>query len=425
MTFQAQRNLLAAVTEEPDWFTAHREQAATDFERLALPIIERVKFHRWQLFDDTWYTDSPRDPKGFGVLPQLNQDEPFLIQYGTHTTFAQLPQALIDQGVVLMDLFEALHTYPELVRRYFMTQAVKCDEDKLTAFHAMAVNSGVFVYIPKNVVVEQPLQTLLIQDSSVSEAFVKHVLLVADCNSSVQYVEKIETLGKQRNTANIVVEVIAEDGAQVKYAAMDRLGGATDAYINRRGHLKKDAHIDWAIGVLNDGNVIADFDSDLVGKGSHSNIKVVAVSTGRQVQGIDTRVTNFAPYSIGHILQHGVILDRATLTFNGIGHIIRGANGSDAQQESRVLMLSDQARGDANPILLIDEHDVTAGHAASVGQVDAEQMFYLTSRGIPQRDAERLVIRGFLGSVIAAIPVAAVREELIAVIDGKLAMMDD
>ena len=88
-------------------------------------------------------------------------------------------------------------------------------------------------------------------------------------------------------------------------------------------------------------------------------------------------------------------------------------------------MLSDQARGDANPILLIDEHDVTAGHAASVGQVDAEQMFYLTSRGIPQRDAERLVIRGFLGSVIAAIPVAAVREELIAVIDGKLAMMDD
>lgn len=109
-------------------------------------------------------------------------------------------------------------------------------------------------------------------------------------------------------------------------------------YINRRGHLLKDSSIEWAIGVMNDGNVISDFDSDLIGEGSHSEIKVVAVSTGRQVQGIDTRVTNYGKHSIGHILQHGVIMDRSTLTFNGIGHIIKGAKGADAQQESRVLM---------------------------------------------------------------------------------------
>ena len=108
------------------------------------------------------------------------------------------------------------------------------------------------------------------------------------------------------------------------------------------------------------------------------------------------------------------------MTFNGIGHIIRGAKGADAQQESRVLMLSDKARSDANPILLIDENDVTAGHAASIGQVDPEDMYYLMSRGIDKDTAERLVVRGFLGAVIGEIPVKEVRQEMIAVIESKL-----
>ena len=135
---------------------------------------------------------------------------------------------------------------------------------------------------------------------------------------------------------------------------------------------------------------------------------------------MDTRVTNYGCHTVGHILQHGVILERGTLTFNGVGHIVKGAKGADAQQESRVLMLSDKARSDANPILLIDENDVTAGHAASIGQVDPEDMYYLMSRGIDKETAERLVIRGFLGTVITEIPVKEVRDEMIAVLDSKL-----
>lgn len=192
------------------------------------------------------------------------------------------------------------------------------------------------------------------------------------------------------------------------------------AYLSRRARHASDATVDWALGVMNEGNVVADFDSDLIGNGSHANLKVVAASSGKQVQGIDTRVTNYGRHSVGHILQHGVILERGTLTFNGIGHIVKGAKGADAQQESRVLMLSDNARSDANPILLIDENEVTAGHAASIGQVDPEDMYYLMSRGIDRQTAERLVIRGFLGTVITEIPVKEVRDEMIQVLDSKL-----
>lgn len=411
--------VFSQLKQEPEWALAQRLEAAQQLETLQLPVIERVKFHRWPLFETTLETQQERDDKGYGVLTNLDHDEPMIIQYGTQTIFEQLPQELVEQGVILTDLFTAMSDYPELVQQYLGT-AVASDEDKFTAFNRAYMNSGVFLYVPKNVAIKQPIQAILLQDSSVTELFAKRIVIVADTNSEVTYVEKLQTFGTLANSGNIVVEVITKDGAKVKYAAMDRLGEKTTAYINRRGKLAKDSEIDWAIGALNDGNVVADFDSNLVGTGSQSHIKVVAISTGKQIQGIDTRVTNYARHSVGHILQHGVIMDKATLTFNGIGHIIKGAKGADAQQESRVLMLSDHARGDANPILLIDESDVTAGHAASVGQVDEEQLFYLTSRGIKRSQAEKLVIRGFLGAVITEIPVASVRQELIDVIDSKL-----
>ena len=268
--------------------------------------------------------------------------------------------------------------------------------------------------------VNGPIEAHFVQNARIDEAFVKHVLIVADVNSSFTYVERFETVGQKENTANIMVEVIAKEGAKIHYSAVDTLGKNTDTYMNRRGYLEKDASIDWAMGIMNDGNLVADFDSELIGNGSQSKVAIVAISSGNQVQGIDTRVTNTGRNSVGHILQHGVIMDRSTLTFNGIGHILKGAKNADAQQESRVLMLSDSARGDANPILLIDENEVTAGHAASVGQVDEEQLFYLTSRGISQAEAKRLVIRGFLGAVITAIPIKSIQEELVQMIEHKL-----
>ena len=138
-----------------------------------------------------------------------------------------------------------------------------------------------------------------------------------------------------------------------------------------------------------------------------------------------TTILNRGRHTIGHIFQRGVILNRSTLVFNGIGKIIKGAKGSDAQQESRVLMLSRRARGDANPLLLIDENDVTAGHAASVGRVDENQMYYLMSRGISEQVARKLVIRGFMGEVLAKMPTKAAQRQVVEEIERKLRHEDD
>lgn len=407
---------------EPSWMLELRLAALNKIEELALPVIERVKMHRWPLTEVKGLVFEGEDNLDESTLFKKGANHPLFAQFYNRTIKEQLPQELADQGVIFTDIFTAMKEHGDLVKEAYMQLAVKYDEDKLTAFHAAFMNSGMFLYVPKNVVIEEPMEAYFYHSADSEVNFTKHVLILADSNSSVSYLEKFETIGDgdAKSTASIVVEVIAKEGAKVKFAAIDQLGKNVTTYFNRRAHILRDGSVDWAIGVMNDGNVVADFDSDLIGEGSHSEVKAVAISAGRQVQGIDTRVTNYGRHSVGHILQHGVIRERGTLTFNGIGHIIKGAVGSDAQQESRVMMLSDKARGDANPILLIDENEVTAGHAASVGRVDPEEMYYLMSRGLKKAEAERLVIRGFLGSVLTAIPVTAVRDELAEVIERKL-----
>ena len=403
---------------EPAWLLERRQTAFEQIEHLPLPVIERVKFHRWNLGDGTI-----AENEILSNVPDFTalDNNPKLVQVGTQTVLEQLPADLVEKGVVFTDLYSALELIPDVIEKHFGT-AIPFDEDKLAAYNAAYFNATAVLYIPDNVIVEQPVEGLYYQDSNSSVPFNKRVLIVAGKNSQVNYLERFESLGdgEAAISANITVEVLALAGSQVKFSAIDRLGKHVTTVMNRRGRLANDASIDWALGIMNEGNVVADFDSDLMGTGSHANLKVVALSSGRQVQGIDSRVTNYGQHSVGHILQHGVILERGTLTFNGIGHIIRGAKGADAQQESRVLMLSDKARSDANPILLIDENEVTAGHAASIGQVDPEDMYYLMSRGLDQATAERLVIRGFLGSVITEIPVKEVRDEMIQVIEDKL-----
>lgn len=403
---------------EPQWLQELRLAAFDKIEELPLPTIERVKFHRWNLGDGIIAENTE-----VAVVPDFTAigDNPKLVQIGTQTVLEQVPYELVEKGLIFTDFYTALEEIPELMEEHFGS-ALQFDQDKLSAYHTAYFNSAAVLYVPDFMEIAEPIEGVFLQDSDSDVPFNKHILIIAGKESKFSYLEQLESIGEQttKATANITVEVIAQAGSQVKFSAIDRLGADITTYISRRGKLEANATINWSLSIMNDGNVIADFDSDLLGEGSHADLKVVAVSAGRQVQGIDTRVTNYGRNSIGHILQHGVILDRGTLTFNGIGHIIKGAKGADAQQESRVLMLSDKARSDANPILLIDENEVTAGHAASIGQVDAEDMYYLMSRGLDQDTAEKLVIRGFLGAVITEIPVKEVRDRIIQVLDEKL-----
>lgn len=217
-----------------------------------------------------------------------------------------------------------------------------------------------------------------------------------------------------------MIEVVAEEGSKVYVAVLDDTGKNITTYFNRRAHVGNHASVEWAVGMMNDGNVVGDIDAELTGQDSRAEAKLIAVTGGSQHVGINNRVTNRGPHSTGLINQRGVVLDASELIFNGIGQIIHGAHGSSAEQQNRLLMMSPLARGDANPILLIDENDVNAGHAASVGQVDAQQLYYLLSRGIPAYQAKRMVIRGFLSAVLTALPNRQLEKQMVAILERKL-----
>lgn len=402
---------LIELRKEPEWFKAKRNEAKQLIETTKLPSFQKIKYHDWNInVDGTTAIDNQ---------PEFDANAD-VYQYASDKAQIKLPQEFLDKGVIVEDFEDALVNHEDIMKKYFMEKGLKMDDNRLLAEHVANLQSGVLVYVPKNVDLETPLTCEYIQNSRVEGDYVHHVLIVTEANSSLSYVERLKTDGDKSNTANIVVEVIAGDGSRIHFASVDNLSKNTTAYMNRRGYLQRDSKIDWAMGMMNSGLTIGDFDSDLVGDGSHAELKVVGISTSDQIQGIDTRVTNIGKNTIGHILQHGVALDASELTFNGIGHVMKRSKGSDAQQESRILMLSPQARGDANPILLIDDNDVTAGHAASIGRVNPEQLYYLMSRGLQKRLAEKLVIRGFLAPVLDEIPLKEIRNEFSELIERKV-----
>ncbi len=302
-----------------------------------------------------------------------------------------------------------------------MKDGVKVDEHKLTALHAALMNGGAFLYVPKNVQVETPVQAVYVHESNDTALF-NHVLIVAEDHSSVTYVENyISTVNPKEAVFNIISEVVTGDNASVTYGAVDNLSAGVTTYVNRRGAARgRDSKIEWALGLMNDGDTISENTTNLYGDGTYGDTKTVVVGRGEQTENFTTQIIHFGKASEGYILKHGVMKDAASSIFNGIGKIEHGASKANAEQESRVLMLSEKARGDANPILLIDEDDVTAGHAASVGRVDPIQLYYLMSRGIPKEEAERLVIYGFLAPVVKELPIEGVKKQLVSVIERKV-----
>ena len=185
-------------------------------------------------------------------------------------------------GVIIEGLSEALINHGELVQKYLMTDAVSVDEHRLTALHTALINGGVFVYVPKNVVVEDPIQYVVLHDDD-NASFFNHVIIVTEESAEVTYVENyLSTASGEGNQLNIVSEVIAGANSNITYGSVDYLDKGFTGHIIRRGTTAADASINWALGLMNEGSQIIDNTTNLIGDRSTSELKSVVVSTGDQ-----------------------------------------------------------------------------------------------------------------------------------------------
>ncbi|WP_284641239.1 Fe-S cluster assembly protein SufD [Paenibacillus silviterrae] len=419
---------LSKSRKEPEWMTNLRAQALELAESLELPKLEKTRIDRWSLNSYGKYK-AAGELTALDQLPEAakqllqgeNQAQPenLLIQQNSAVTFRSVSEQLKQQGVIFTSLEEALQTHGDLVQKYFMS-VVETKENLLTALHTALWSGGVFLYVPKNVQVEVPVQALFLT-SDAEASFSPHVLIVAEQHSSVTYVDNFVSEGNLNQLVlNGVVEVVAKPGAKVTFASVHSLNDSVTDLTYRRAVVENDAGVEWIIGEMNYGNTMSDTTTILKGNGSTSDAKVISVGTNDQKLNVTTRAIHYGKSSDSQMITRAVMRDEATAIINGITKIEHGATKANGEQTEKVLMLSPKARGDANPILLIDEDDVTAGHAASVGQVNPEYVYYLMSRGISRQDAERLIIYGFLDPVVSEIPLELVQTQLRSLVERKL-----
>lgn len=410
--------------QEPEWFLASRLAAFDACASLELPVLEKTKIDKWNYEQFVPFVTQPQvnqaDQLDDVVKAEIDVAavKNLLVQKNASSIYLQASAELSQKGVIFTDLANALREHGDLVQKYWM-KAVAQNEHKLTALHAALVNGGVFIYVPKNVEVELPLQAVY-QVAGDDALLCPHILLVAEANSKVTYVDTYVSSEGKSMVANSIVEVFVGAGASVRLASVRSMSAQVHDYTFRRAVVDRDGHMEWILGEMNDGNTVANNTTVLQGTGANVDTKSVSVGTGSQRQNLTSQVQHIGTHSQSLMTSKAVLTDEAATVLNGITKIEKGAEKADGEQGERILMLSEKARGDANPILLIDEDDVKAGHAASVGRISEESVYYLMSRGITRKEAERLIVLGFLDSIVSQIPIEEVKNRLRQALERKL-----
>jgi Fe-S cluster assembly protein SufD len=411
---------------QPAWLGELRAGAFSAFEALEYPTR---KLEEWR------YTDiaqlnlddvRPMDPAAAGDAPaearamlEGKEAAARVLLVGAAVAEIELDPALAGQGVVVQDLATAAVEHPELVRAHLGT-AVAMDADRLAALNGAMWTGGVFVYVPRGVRVEAPIRVARwIPEGGV--AVFPRTLIVAEANSHVAYVDEFASPDFGEPTLSLgAVEVIARDGADVQYVAMQQWGEGVRHLSIQRTIAGRDSNLDTL--VVNLGATLArvDLAARLEGPGSRSDMLGLYFARGKQHFDHNTRQDHVSPQANSDLLYKGALYDQSKTIFRGVIRVFPKAQRTDAYQTNRNLLLSDRAEAVSLPNLEIEADDVKCSHGATVGQLDEEEMFYLQSRGLRRQDAERLVIFGFFGEVLDRLPLPGVVEELKRAIEAKI-----
>lgn len=403
-------------TNEPEWFLNTRKLALYKSYTLPFPKLESMELERWNLFNVDFSTLRLEKEGNIDITKYgINNDDFAVVQKNNTIVHVNIPEKYADK-VVIKDIFSAMND--DHIKDSFMS-VVDYAESKVTAVHYTLLNAGLFIDVKDNVVIEEPLQYIVISDSE--QSLFNHVTIQVGKNAKFNFIENyVNNQKEDKAPFSLVSEVVAHEGAKINYSSITNQPGHKRGTILRRGLTYRDSLINWNVAAMDEADVYHDNTTNILGDGSEANLKIVTLGVKEQKTYFNSEVVNQGLSSKGDILQHGVLLDRSHIVFNGVGFIVKGATGSNAYQSSRMLTLSSEAKADANPMLLIDENDVMAGHGASLGRIDEEQLYYLQSRGLTRKESSRLLVHGFLSPVISELTVDKIKELVTILIDEKI-----
>jgi len=387
---------LASSMAEPGWLTERRNHAWDLFEKLEFPD---PKGEEWRYVDVRRF-DLEKFAAPTTGLARL--DRP-----------AELPD-----GVIFVDFRTAASDHPDLVREHFFTE-VQVDEHIFTALHAAFVSDGVLVYVPKNIEVEAPLEAFHSLEAGGSTF--PHTTIVVDENASLTFVDRFTSDDAAEESLSVgVVEVEARRGATVNYISLQEWGRATHHFQTQRFTGYRDSTVRSLAVNLGSKFARTQVESVLRGEGSFSEMLGLYFADGEQHFAQRTLQSHEGQNATSDLLYKGALKGHSRSEYSGLIKVLKGAQGTDAYQANRNLVLSDDAMARSIPQLEIEANEVRCTHGATVSPVEEEHLFYLMSRGIDRVTAQKLVVFGFFGEVLDRIRVPAVREQLSDAITAKV-----
>ena len=342
------------------------------------------------------------------------------IQRNSEVMVTHLQPELEKRGVWFGDLDRAAAERPELVEPYLHT-LVATDRSKFLALHAAFRTGGTLLYVPRDVQIELPIQTLTYLDADGSAIFPR-TLLIADVGSDVTFIDRYVSPALERSLSDAVVEIVAHDGARVRYVALQEYGEGVTHLSVQRARVGRDAQV-RTLGVAF-GATLARAEAETLLEGDGGSSEMLGVYFGDGDQHIDHRSIqdHTGSRTSSDLLYKGALRDRSSAIYTGTVILEAGAHTCDAYQTNRNILLSETAKAMSVPNLEILTNDPTrCGHAASVGPVSEDELFYLMSRGIPREEAERLIVFGFFQEVLDRVDIPEIRDGLVASIETELA----
>jgi len=293
-------------------------------------------------------------------------------------------------------------------------------DEKFAAHNAACWEHGLLVRVPDGVELERPL-FVRVTSSAPNAALFFRMLVVADPSSRFTLIEEYGSATPELAAyTNAVVELFVGQAAKLEYVSVQNLSRETWHFASHRGRVERDAELDWVAGGFGSKRGKVWIENDLAGPGATSRVTGAYFADGRQHLDYDTFQEHMAPNTTSDFAFKGALRDRATTVWRGMIRVEKEAQGTNAYQENRNLMLSPDTHAIPIPGLEIQANDVRCTHGATVGQVDREQLFYLMSRGLSRTEAERLVVRGFFSDVLDRIELAPVREALAQALEARI-----
>ncbi len=409
---------ISYLKEEPEWMR--------EFRLKALEIFLKKPMPKWGAdlsgvnFDEISYYVKPTDRKGtswedvpdyikktFEKLGIPEAERKFLAgvgaQYDSEVVYHNIKKDLEKKGVIFLDTDTALKKYPEFFKEYF-GKVVPPTDNKFAALNSAVWSGGSFIYVPPGVHVEFPLQAYF-RINAASMGQFERTLIIADEGSFVHYIEGCTApTYSSYSLHSAVVEIIAKRGARVRYTTIQNWAHNIYNLVTKRAVAYQDAVVEWVDGNMGSKVTMKYPCVIMKEKGARAEIISVAYAGRGQHQDTGAKVIHLAPHTSSRVISKSISKDGGRASYRGLVKIIKGAKGVRSNVNCDALILDEKSRSDTYPYMEINEEEVDIGHEASVGRISEEEIFYLTSRGIPESEALALVVLGFIEPLTKELP---------------------